>query len=311
VKEQTGTVTKVFGLYYTVKHNNIFNNCVLRGKIRQSKELKIYSDPVAVGDNVIFELNDDGNGVINEILKRKNLFSRKEKGKNKKEDIIACNLDQVVIIQSFKNPKLNLRFIDRLIVRCEKEKISVLVCINKLDIAEKNSIKYIENYYSGANINLIMTSAANGKKINELKEFLRNKVSLFIGTSGVGKTSILNYIAPGLNRTTSEVSQSTNKGRHTTANVEMIDLPGSITIIDSPGVREFGLTDIEPHMLGFYFNEFNPYLAKCNFNPCTHDHEPDCEVKRQVENGAISGDRYISYINILNSLREYYERKYE
>jgi ribosome biogenesis GTPase / thiamine phosphate phosphatase len=311
LEERTGTVTKVFGLYYTVKFNGTRINCVLRGKIRQSKELKIYSDPVAAGDNVIFNLNDDGTGVISEILKRKNIFSRKEKGKNKKEDIIACNLDLVTVIQSVKNPKLNLRFIDRLMVRCEKEKIPVLVCINKLDLADKIIIKYIENYYSNANINLIMTSTKNGKGIKELKEYLHDRISLFIGSSGVGKTSILNYIAPELNRTTSEVSKSTNKGRHTTANVEMIDLPGNIAIIDSPGVREFGLMDIEPHMLGFYFNEFNPYLKKCGFNPCTHDHEPDCEVKRQIQNGTISKERYISYINILNSLKEYYERKYE
>ena len=126
----------------------------------------------------------------------------------------------------------------------------------------------------------------------------------------MGKTSILNYLSPELNLRTSEVSTRTNKGRHTTANVEMIELSGNIAIIDSPGVREFGLMDIEPHMLGFYFNEFNPYLEKCSFNPCTHDHEPDCEVKRQVEKGTISKDRYISYLNILNSLKEYYERKY-
>ncbi len=311
MEERTGIITRVFGLYYTVKHNNEYINCVLRGKIRQSKELEIFADPAAVGDNVLFEPNNDGTGVINKILKRKNIFSRKEKGKNKKEDIIACNLDLVVIIQSFKNPKLNLRFTDRLIVRCEKEKIPALVCINKLDLAEKSAVKYIKNYYSGANINLIFTSVVSGKGIKELKEILRNKISLFIGSSGVGKTSILNHIAPGLNRMTSEVSESTNKGRHTTSNVEMIYLPADIILIDSPGLREFGLMDIEPHMLGFYFNEFNPYLARCGFNPCTHDHEPGCEVKIQVEKGSISGDRYISYINILNSLREYYNRKYE
>jgi ribosome biogenesis GTPase / thiamine phosphate phosphatase len=311
LEELTGIVTKVFGLFYIVKYNDSYINCVLRGKIRQSKELQTYSDPVAVGDNILFIFNEDGTGVISEILKRKNIFSRKEKGKNKKEDIIATNLDLVITIQSIKNPKLNLRFIDRLIVQCEKEKIPVLVCINKVDLAEKNTIKYIENYYSNANINLIMTSVVSGKGLKELKEYLHEKTSLFIGSSGVGKTSILNYIAPELNRTISEVSKSTNKGRHTTSNVEMIYLSGNIAIIDSPGVREFGLMDIEPHMLGFYFNEFNPYLKKCSFNPCTHDHEPDCEVKRQVEIGAISEDRYISYINILNSLREYYERKYE
>lgn len=284
---------------------------MLRGKIRQSKELEIYSDPIAVGDRIIFTINDDGTGAIDKILKRKNIFSRKEKGRNKKEDIIACNLDLVVIIQSFKSPKPNFRFIDRLIVRCEKEKIPLLICINKSDLAEKSIIKYIKNYYSGSNLNLIMTSAINGRGINDLKKYLGDKISLFIGSSGVGKTTILNFMCPELELRTSEVSKSTNKGRHTTANVEMISTTDNITIIDTPGVREFGLMDIEPHMLGYYFNEFNAYYNKCGFNPCTHDHEPDCEVKKQVDNGSIFKDRYISYINILNSLKEYYEKKYK
>lgn len=311
MQDKTGIVSKVFGLYYTVKYNDEYINCVLRGKIRQNEERKIYSDPVAVGDNVIFSANDDGTGVINTILKRKNIFSRKEKGKNKREDIIACNLDSVIIIQSFLTPSLNLRFVDRLLVRCEKEKIPALLCINKLDLAEKEIIQYIQNYYSRSKINLCMTSTITGAGIKELQMYLSGKTSLFIGNSGVGKTSILNYINPDLNLRVSEVSKSTNKGRHTTANVEMINMNDSITIIDSPGVREFGLMDIEPHMLGFYFNEFNAYLNRCQFNPCTHDHEPDCEVKRQVDNGKIFADRYKSYLNILYSIKEYYERQYE
>lgn len=311
MQDKTGIVSKVYGLYYTVRYNDEYINCVLRGKIRQNEERKIYSDPVAVGDNVVFSVNDDGTGAINTILKRKNIFSRKEKGKNKREDIIACNLDSVIIIQSFLAPSLNLRFVDRLLVRCEKEKIPALLCINKLDLAEKEIIKYINNYYSRAKINLCMTSTFTGAGIEELKIYLSGKTSLFIGNSGVGKTSILNYINPELNLRVSEVSKSTNKGRHTTANVEMINMNDNITIIDSPGVREFGLMDIEPHMLGFYFNEFNVYLDRCQFKPCTHDHEPDCEVKRQVDSGKIFTDRYQSYLNILYSLKEYYERQYE
>lgn len=311
MKYNTGIITKVFGLYYTVKQNNKFINCVLRGKIRRNKETKIYSNPAAVGDRVNFLINDDGTGVIDSILKRKNFFSRKEKGKNKKEDIIACNIDLITIIQSFKSPRLNLRFVDRLIIRSEKEKVPVLLCVNKLDIAEKDMIEYLQEYYQNANIDICLTSILTGEGINSLKNYLHNKITLFVGNSGVGKTSILNSLHPELNLRTSEISAKTNKGRHTTANVEMIDLPDdSITIIDTPGVREFGLMDIEPHMLGLYFNEFNPYLDKCIFNPCTHDHEPGCEVKKQVDIGAIFKDRYISYLNILNSLKEYYESKY-
>ncbi len=311
MNEVTGIVTKVFGLYYTVKINNRYFTCVLRGKIRQSEERQIYSDPIAVGDNVSVSLNEDGSGVINEILKRKNIFSRKEKGKNKREDIIAANLDLVVIIQSFKSPDLNLRFVDRLIVRSAMDNIQVLLCVNKSDLAEKKTIEYLKGYYKNANVDLYITNTITGEGIMKLSVKLSNNTSLFVGSSGVGKTSILNCLNPDLHLRISEVSMSTNKGKHTTSNVEMIHLPDNTAIIDTPGVREFGLMDIEPHMLGFYFNDFNKYTGKCAFNPCSHDHEPDCEVKRHVDCGDIFRDRYQSYLNMLNSLREYHERKYE
>ena len=156
-----------------------------------------------------------------------------------------------------------------------------------------------------------MTSAITGEGIQKLKQYLSHKKSLFVGYSGVGKTSILNFIHPGLNLRTSEVSEKTNKGRHTTANIEMINLLNDITIIDTPGMREFGLVNIKPYMLGSFFYEFDQYIDKCLFKPCTHDHEPECEVKKQVINGTIFEDRYISYLNILYSLKEDYERKYK
>lgn len=307
----TGVIVKVYGLYYTVKYNDKETNCVLRGKIRQEKSLQQYTDPAAVGDEVIFEINNDSNGIIDEILPRRNLFSRKEKGKNRKEDIIAANLDLIVIIQAFEKPKFNLRFVDRLLVRAEKEKIPVILCINKADLKIRETVKYLKNYYADSNITLFMVSALTGTGMNDLIKRLKSKKSLFIGNSGVGKTSILNYIYPDLNLKTNTVSKSTNKGKHTTANVAMITLADGTEIIDTPGVREFGLMDIEPHMLDRYFHEFSKYLEKCSFTQCTHDHEPDCEIKRQVEAGNISGERYISYLNILYSLKEYYERLYQ
>ena len=310
MKERTGVVTKIYGLYYTVKTEDDYINCVLRGKIRTDRLLNNYSNPAAVGDLASYTVNEDGSGVIDKILSRKNLFSRKEKGKNRKEDIIAANLDLITIIQAFKKPRLNLRFVDRLIVRSEKEKIQVLLCINKLDIADKDILEYINNYYKNTKITIILVSALTGEGIKELKNNLAGKISLFIGNSGVGKTSILNSIDPDLNLRTSEVSLKTNKGKHTTANVEMIHFADDITIIDTPGMREFGLMDIEPHMLGQYFHEFSKYINKCSFKPCTHNHEPDCEIKNQVEKQKIFKDRYVSYLNILSSLNEYYKRLY-
>ncbi|MDY6935664.1 MAG: ribosome small subunit-dependent GTPase A [Spirochaetota bacterium] len=310
MKDVLGMIIKIYGAYYTVQWNNKKINCVLRGRIRKDKEMLHYSNPAAVGDFVRFDLNNDGTGVINEIQTRRNIFSRKEKGKNRKEDIIASNLDHIVIIQSFNNPKFNFRFVDRIIVRGEKEGIGILLCINKIDLANRETIKYIKNYYAEAKIGICMVSAITGEGMNDLTKLLKGKVSLFVGSSGVGKTSAINYLNPGLKLRTSDVSIKTRKGKHTTANVEMIIMPNETFIIDTPGVKEFGLMDIEPHELGQYFSEFRKYADLCEFKPCTHDHEPSCEVKRQVDMGNIYPDRYISYLNILYSLIDYYKSRY-
>ncbi|MCU0821772.1 MAG: ribosome small subunit-dependent GTPase A [Spirochaetes bacterium] len=311
MKKVQGVVVKIFGLYYTVQYGDNRINCVLKGKIRQNKELMQYSNPIAVGDAVSFELSDDGSAVIDEVLTRRNIFSRKEKGKNKKEDIIATNLDLVVVIQSCGEPRINLRFVDRLSVRASRDRIPVLLCVNKTDIGDKDLIRHIKNYYSGTDVEIRFVSALKGDGMKGLKDFISGKLSLFVGNSGVGKSTILNFLSPGLNLRVSEVSQSTNKGKHTTSNVEMIKISDGTLIIDTPGVREFGLMDIEPHMLDRYFYEFNKYLSGCGFKQCTHDHEPDCAIKRNVENGKIFEERYVSYLNILDSLKEYYDRKYD
>lgn len=305
-----GVVIKVFGLYYAVKSGNDIVNCFLRGKIRQRGDLHKYSDPIAVGDDVLFEIQDDGAGVIEEILPRKNVFSRKEKGRNKREDIIACNLDQIIVVQSFASPKLNLRFVDRLYVRGCKGDIPIVVCINKIDIADDEIIRYIKEYYKNARIRISMVSALTGEGIDEFRKIIEKRVSLFVGNSGVGKTSLLNYMYPHLQLRVAEISRSTGKGRHTTTNVEMIMSEKKTCIIDTPGLREFGLMDIEPAAVGNYFYEFGKLGALCSFQPCTHDHEPHCEIKRRVDAGRIHEDRYVSYLNMLYSIRDYHENLY-
>lgn len=306
-----GTIVKIYGLFYIVERDGKRIHSFLRGKHRKNRDMRAYSNPFAVGDHVLFEMNADGTGSITEILPRKNTFSRKDKGKNKKEDIIASNLDLIVVIQSFHMPDLNLRFVDRLAVRGAKEGIPVLLCVNKLDLAPEGMKEYVLAYYAKAGVEIRMVSALTGEGMEEFRGCLRGNLSIFVGQSGVGKTSILNALCPGLNLRTSEISASTGKGRHATTNVEMIDLPGGGGIIDTPGMREFGLMDIEPHALGRYFPEFRRYLSRCAYNPCTHDHEPDCGVKRAVEKGRIFEDRYVSYLYLLASQREYYDRLYK
>ena len=308
----TGTVSLVYGRFYTVILNDDKEfQCVLRGKTRIDDTWKQYSNPVAVGDTVKIDIKPDGSGTIEEIIPRRNAFSRKDKkdkGKDRRQDIIAANVDMIIVIQSFYDPNFNPRFVDRIAVRAVKEKIPLVLCVNKLDLAGDDFCNYIHSYYRNAPITILFTSGENGKGINELSSMITGKRSILIGYSGVGKTSILNKLYPGINLRTGDVSTSTGKGKHTTTNVMMKRLPDGTEIIDTPGVREFGLMDIEPNLLSKYFYEFSRYDGKCTYNPCSHDHEPGCEVKKAVDNDIISEERYISYLNILASIREYNSR---
>lgn len=309
-EEKTGIIIKVMGLYYTVRSGDDTYNCTLRGRIRQSEENRNITNPAAVGDSVTYTLQDDGTGVIESIHERKNMFSRKGKGRNRKEDIIAANCDIVVVMQSFRQPRLKLRFIDRVSVRGKMQGIPVVTCVNKLDLASGQEKNEIIEYYRNSENDIIFTSVKQEKGLDDLYTYLEGKTSILVGFSGVGKSSILNDIFPGLDLRVKEVSDRTGKGRHTTTNVQMITADKDTAIIDTPGMREFGLMDIEPNELGDYFYEYSKYSGKCSFSPCTHDHEPGCRVKEMVEEGLISGERHISYLNILHSLQQYYENMY-
>ncbi len=303
-----GCVTKVFGRYYTVKCEGEKYNSVLRGRLKKDKRLRRFSEAAAVGDIVEVSLNDDGSGVIEEVKERTTVFSRKDRG-HKKEDLIAANIDQILVIQAFYDPPLNLRFVDRIMVRGEKEGVPVILCVNKSDLAEAGDEDAVMHYYHAAGVEVLVVSAMEGEGLDALKKATYGKRSILVGYSGVGKSSLLNSIYPGLDLRTSDISESSRKGRHTTTNVEMIEIDDSTAIIDTPGVREFGLTDIEPEELGNLFHEFRE-AGECRFSPCSHDHEPGCRVKELVEQGEIPEERYISYLNILASLREYYANMY-
>ncbi len=307
-----GLVTRVFGRYYTVKHGNDEIRTVLRGKLKTHRDLKRFSSPVAVGDMVEFSLDSDsgeGPGAIESIGERKNIFSRKDRVKGK-EDLIAVNIDLVVVVQSFSSPALNLRFVDRLLVRGEKEGVAVILCVNKDDLAQAGDHSFIERYYANTGLRIFFTSVTNNTGISRLGEEISRKRSLLVGYSGVGKSSLMNKLYSGINLKTSDVSQSTGKGRHTTTNVRLVQTDDGTELIDTPGVREFGLMDIEPNSLGQYFRDFRSHAERCRFTPCSHDHEPGCAVKELVESGEICEERHISYLNILHSLRENYENMY-
>lgn len=296
-------VSSVYGLYYTVDYEDKSINCFLQGKLKRNKRFHGFTNPVAVGDRVLFDYTEDGQGLIYDVVERKNSFTRKEKGRSSKEDIIAANLDRILVIQSIFDPQINLRFVDRIAVRASFSKIPVVLCINKIDLASKDHKKYIDDYYKNSGLDYIYVSAINSINIKKLFKTISSGRTLLIGQSGVGKTTLINSIFPDLNLKTNEVSENTGKGRHTTTNVNLYRT-GNAELIDTPGVREFGLMGIESHLLSDYFYEFSDYKGKCNFKTCTHDHEPNCYIKRLVDESKIYEGRYISYLNILESISQ-------
>ena len=304
-----GKIIRAFGRYYTVSGGGAEMNGVLRGKIKSDPRLRSFSEPAAVGDDVDYTVDAEGLAVIENVHERRNVFTRKDRSSSK-EDLIAANIDQLFVVQAFREPKFNLRFADRLIVRAEKEGLPAVLCINKADLSLPEDIEYIQSYYKSSSVKFESVSAASGYGLAKLLELCAGKTTLFAGYSGVGKSSILNKLFPGIELKTSEVSESTGKGRHTTTNVRLITVGENTSVIDTPGMREFGLLDIQPENLSGYFSDMREYDGFCRFAGCTHDHEPGCRVKEAVESGEIHFGRYESYINILYSIKEYYANMY-
>jgi ribosome biogenesis GTPase len=305
-----GVVVKIYGRYYTVKADGREVNTVLRGRLKQNPDLQGFSSPVAVGDRVVISLNrEDESGAIDEILPRKNYLARKDRIQGK-EDLLAANLDMVMPVQSFRKPRLNHRFVDRIMARALCSGIPVALCVNKEDLARQGEREKIEMYYRRAGCELVMVSAHEEKGMEELLSIVRGKRVLMAGASGVGKTTLLNRLFPGTDHSTSHISEKTGKGRHTTTNAVLIRHPDNTEIIDTPGMREFGVSNIEPHLLERCFPDFDGLRENCRFSPCTHDHEPGCAVIEARDRGDLNPERHRSYLNILHSLQDEQSRMY-
>lgn len=268
-------------------------------------------DVAVLGDWVNFTKVSGNLGVIEKIEKRKNYLSRKAgkaRGSLKRgerlEQIIAANLDTLFIVNSIKEPVFNNRFLDRLIVASESSKIEARIIINKIDLDKNKKAIMWEQFYKEIGYKVFVVSAINKLGLNELKESLNNKVNLFWGKSGVGKSSILNAMFPELNFNVADVSRYSSKGTHTTVTGEMREVKKNTFIIDTPGIREIDPFGIKKEDLGHYFKEFVPYLHYCKFNTCIHEHEPGCAVVDAVESGEISFERYESYLNLLNTIED-------
>lgn len=279
--------------------------CTIRGKFRlQGKDT---TNPVAVGDWVDFRKNEDGSGIITHIYERQSKLSRRAAGRRARiEHVIVANVDMAWCVQSVATPRFNAGFVDRFLVMAEIEELSAGIIINKADLLDDElapEIEFWKDLYEDIGYPVYVVSAETHEGLEDFKLALKDQIHVFSGPSGVGKSSLLNEIEPTLSIRTGEVSERTTKGKHTTTNAALHPLSFGGYIADTPGLREFGIWDLEPEDLCSFFIEMRPFLNDCQYHNCTHDHEPKCAVRQAAEKGEMSLERYYSYLNILASLR--------
>jgi len=272
---------------------------VLRGKVRL--EHSKATNPVAVGDRVRY-IKDGDECVISEILDRSNYIIRKSTNLSRQSHVIAANLDRAVICVSLFFPEIKLPFLDRVLVTCEVYKVPALIVLNKVDLYCEDAPEAVENFvniYEGAGYKVLQTSCKTGEGIDDLRQICSGGVNLFSGESGVGKSSLIKALDPTLDPKIGQISLAHLQGKHTTSLYEMYPLSSGGFVVDSPGLRGFGLVDLKPEEIALYFPEMLEVGRDCRFIPCTHTHEPGCAVKAALDEGRISPERYNSYLGML------------
>ncbi|WP_445731531.1 ribosome small subunit-dependent GTPase A [Mariniflexile sp.] len=307
----TGLVYKSTGSWYTVKTElGETYECRIKGKFRL-KGIKS-TNPIAVGDYVDFELETDNNqvsGVIHNIHDRSNYIVRKSVNLSKQTHIIAANIDQVFLMITINNPPTLTSFIDRFLVTAHAYSIKTVLLFNKMDTYDEetlNEMKFLAHIYRKIGYECIGVSATTGKNVDKVKALMHNKVSMFSGHSGVGKSTLVNTIEPSLNIKTKEISTQHSQGQHTTTFAEMFDLSFGAKIIDTPGIKGFGVVDMDKEEIGDYFPEIFKLKQDCKFNNCLHLHEPDCAVKQALDHDGIAASRYRSYLQIVEGEDAHY-----
>ena len=300
-----GTVYKSTGSWYSVKTDEgKFYQCKIKGKLRLENFRS--TNPVAVGDRVNFSLecNDEENlGIIHNILERKNYIVRKSVKLSKQSHILASNIDLLVMVITIKDPITTTSFIDRFLVNAEAYSIETLLVFNKYDIYDKEEQNKIDNLveiYSNIGYKCLLTSTINNFNISKLKEEVTKKTIMFGGHSGVGKTSLINAIDASLELKVGDISSQHLQGKHTTTYAELFDLDSNTKLIDTPGIKGFGLVNFKKEEISDFFPEFLREKNKCKFSNCLHLNEPNCQIKEMVKKNIISDSRYENYIQILN-----------
>lgn len=297
-----GIVVKSTGSHYVVRTDDgqLFD-CRIKGKMRLDGSKS--TNPVAVGDYVRFVI-EDGEGVIADLLPRRNYVVRRASNLSKQTHVIAANVDQALLVVTINYPVTTAVFIDRFLASAEAFDVPVVIVFNKIDryddtqLAELNELEAI---YKSMGYEVCQVSAIGGDGLDAIKECLKDKVSVVAGHSGVGKSTLINKIEPSLNLRTDDISEANNSGKHTTTYAEMHEFSFGGYVIDTPGIRGFGITNIEKEEISHYFRDIFKISENCQFFNCTHVHEPGCAVKQAVEDGLLARSRYLSYLNIVDS----------
>ncbi|MFA6086829.1 ribosome small subunit-dependent GTPase A [Mucilaginibacter sp.] len=297
-----GLVTKSTGSWYQIRSGDQTIDCRIKGKFR-TKGITT-TNPLAVGDVVDFEMEpEQGTGVVTNLIQRKNYIIRKSINLSKQAQIIAANLDLALLVVTLASPRTSLGFIDRFLVTAEAYSIPACLIFNKLDLFSDEGLEILADYqsvYEKIGYPCYSVSAMEGTNIDLVQNLLKDKVTLFSGHSGVGKSSLINQLLPDLDLRTNMISDWSDKGMHTTTFAEMFELPQGGYIIDTPGIRELGVIDIEKQELSHFFPEMRERLNQCRFNNCRHINEPGCAILEAIEEGEIALSRYDSYLSIYN-----------
>ncbi|MDR0893485.1 MAG: ribosome small subunit-dependent GTPase A [Mediterranea sp.] len=301
-----GLVIKNTGSWYQVKTDDgQLVECKIKGNFRL-KGIRS-TNPVAVGDRVQIILNQEGTAFISEIEDRKNYIIRRASNLSKQSHILAANLDQCMLVATINHPETSTIFIDRFLASAEAYRVPVKLLFNKTDVYNEDELRYLDaliTLYTHIGYPCFKLSAKQGEGIEAIRQELRGNITLFSGNSGVGKSTLINTLLPGIDLKTGAISTIHNKGMHTTTFSEMFPVEGGGYIIDTPGIKGFGTFDMEEEEVGHYFPEIFKASAECKYGNCTHRHEPGCAVREAVEQHLISESRYTSYLNMLEDKDE-------